>query len=160
MSDPANGQMNKEDTEILNTTAHVFIEQGIMLKSSGLISFTSNDLISVFRKVKLPLLKPVINCNQRWIDDFNRKIERTTQEHIDLFTHISQPSRQKRSLALLSLGVCAIDLLLAGIGYGKLSHQLKELSSRFQTFAEQQHDFNKNQVEFDKKLVALVATGE
>ena len=148
------------DGQLTNTTAHVFTEQGTILKTKGLITFASEDLISVFRKIKLPQMDPITNCNQQWINEFNQKIEETTQEHIQLFSHIAHTNRKKRSLALLSLGLGAVDLLLSGFGYGKLSNQLHEISTKFETFTKYQHEFNSKQVEFDRKLVALVQQHE
>jgi hypothetical protein len=153
------GTINANE-QLTNTTAHVFTEQGTILKAKGLITFASEDLISVFRKVKLPQMDPITNCNQRWIDDFNQKIEETTLEYIQLFSHIAYTNRKKRSLALLSLGLGAVDLLLSGFGFGKLSNQLHEISTKFETFTKYQHEFNNKQIEFDRKLVAVVQQHE
>ena len=140
----------------LNST-YIFEAHGIMLKQKGVVTFASDNMISIFRKAKLLQIGDITNCNKDWINSFNTQIIVTTNEHINLFNKISRPVNQnKRSLAILGIGLGALDLLLSGISYGKLSSHINQLEGKFNDFVDFQHNFDQNSIEFDKKIVSII----
>ena len=111
-----------------------------MLKPHGLIALdSSNNMISIFRKVPIPELSELTNCNNDWIRRVNTDVLQTTNDYIQMFNQIVNPNfSHKRSIAAFSIGLGAVDLLLGGIGYGKLQAHIHSLENKFQNFVETQ----------------------
>lgn len=144
-------------------TTFVYESHGIMLKPRGLVSFASEEMISIFRKVKLPHLGNVQYCNQEWTKDFNAQITNSAYQSVDLFNKMVNPdhipNRNKRSAALLAglgLGLGAVDLIFGGISYGKLNNHINKLENDFNAFVSFQHGFDKKTVQFEETFVNLI----
>ena len=146
----------KQDDHALSN-AMIFENHGILLKPKGLITFSSENMISVFRKVKLPTIVGPKNCDQKFVGKYNNKLLTVAQKYVDLFENIATPqTRKKRSIVALGIGLGIADLVLSGIGYGSLRHHINSVEKHFNTFVSTQHQFNDQLLEFDKNVVKIV----
>ena len=147
----------------VSTPSHVFENHGTLLKPNGFVSFSSNKMISLFRKVPLPFMKPFVNCNNAVQTHFTEDIHKITNNYITLFNAIAKPDnttvnhrRQKRNILAFGIGLGIVDLVLGGISYGSLNHHINAVESKFNDFVSSQHKFDEAFIEFDEKLVKLI----
>ena len=136
----------------------MFENHGVMLKPKGVITFSSENMISIFRKHKLPFLTGPTNCNNDWIGQYNNKLLSLAKEHVTLFENIAAPPvsrRKKRNLAIAAIGLGVFDLVLGGIGYGSLKHHINSVEEHFNNFVDEQHKFDDQVIEFEKSTVKI-----
>ena len=150
-------------TETANSTALnntiVFKEHGILLQPKGLVALDANEqLISIFKKIRIPQIEKPLNCECSWLPKFNAEIQETTTYYTNLFQQIVNPSnRQKRFLGAIGIGLGFIDLLLTGVSYGSLSHHINKVESELQTFISAQHSFDKAVLKVDEEIVHSIS---
>ena len=148
-----------DDISHVNNGSKIFENHGILLKSKGLVTFSSENMISIFRKVQAPLISNIQYCRNNWVPKFNRQISQATDDYIQLFNHITEPAiprRDKRSILAFGIGLGLADLVLGGIGYGSLKSHMNSLQNKFNDFAQKQHKFNSGIIAFEKDLITMI----
>ena len=142
---------------------------GIMLKPQGYITFSTNNMLSLFRKVKLPNMSQLLNCKNDVPQKFNNEIRKTTLEYVKLFDNIARPmpksnetrsNRNKRGILAFGIGLGIVDLVLGGISYGTLKHHIDKLDSKFSDFITKQHQFDENVIEWDDQLISMIGKSQ
>ena len=147
-------------------TALVLVNHGVVLRPKGLLGINTNtQLISVFRKVKIPQIDKQTNCDESWIHTFNAEIMKSTYDYIDLFNNIAapheSPSPQKRqALLALGIGLGITDLLLTGLSHLSLSYHMSKIEGKLNDFINQQHSFDEKSLKIDTDIVELVTSLE
>ena len=150
-------------TETANSTALnntiVFEEHGILLQPKGLVALDANEqLISIFKKIKIPAIEKPANCPCTWLPKFNADIMETTTYYTNLFQQIGNPpSRKKRFLGAIGIGLGFVDLLLTGISYGSLKSHIDKVEERLGIFIATQHSFDEKMIFIDKEIVHSIA---
>lgn len=142
----------------IDTNLILFENHGIILKNKGVVTFANDNMISIFRKVKFPMIQGPVNCNNDWVTRYNTEIYNTVDKHVKLFQDITSPNtRKKRSLLAFGIGLGVVDLLLGGIGYGSLKQHISTVEKHFNNFVTEQHQFNEKIVAFDDKVVKIIS---
>ena len=142
----------------------VFEKYGVIFKPYGYVTLdTSNNMVSVFRKAKIPQITSPSNCNNKWALDVNVQLLKYTAETVNTFSKVYTPlqkvseNKHKRQAALvLGLGLGAVDLLLGGIGYGSLKSHLNNVQNELNNFIEQEHEFNEDLIRFQGDIVHVI----
>ena len=133
---------------------------GALLQPMGLIGLESNNmLLSIFNKARIPSLTPPVNCDPKWIQEFNTNIFQQTNEYVNMFTDIAAPSTNqanKRSLIALGLGLGLADILLTGLSYGALNSHVNRVEDKLDRFINTEHEFHTNTIKIEEGIVQFV----
>ena len=156
----------ENEGKAVKSTSIIFEDHGIMLKPQGYITFSTDNMLSLFRKLHLPSMSQFDNCKSDVQNNFNIEILKTTLDYIELFNNIVRPmprsnetnsqSRNKRQLLAFGIGLGIVDLLFGGISYGTLNHHINQLDRKFGEFVTKQHDFDNDLLEWDNQLITMI----
>ena len=139
----------------------VLSNHGVLLKPRGLIALNANEnLFSIFQKFPIPKLKPLLNCDNTWINQFNIDFVKQAQHYTNLYGQITNPvgsGRKKRYLAAIGIGLGLADFLFSGISYTVLQKHISSVESKFESFVEQQHTFDEKVTKVEDQIVHVIA---
>jgi hypothetical protein len=148
----------KSTYSVFNKTV-VLKEHGMLLQPKGLVALDANEqLISIFKKFKIPKLEKPVNCECTWLSKFNTEFIESTTYYTQLFQKIGNPAgRQKRFLGAIGIGLGFVDLLLTGISYGSLKHHINKVDTKLNNFIETQHSFDVKIIKVDEDIVHSIS---
>ena len=145
-----------------DTISHVFENHGVVLKPHGFITFSSRNMVSIYRKVPVPTIR-IPACENDVEINFTTQIHKLTTKYVELFEAIARPknytrraTRQTRSILAFGIGLGLADLVLGGLSYGSLKSHINSLNHQFGEFVKTQHEFDKAVLDFDENIVTLV----